>query len=334
MPKGVNADGTKKARPVGSGRKAKGGKKITPKLQQDVIDILAKQRNQASYIEQAVREKYARDQETKREQDQLARQAEQARNTGQMHLLDVIEEVKQEKTSQVAEIVKEQADAEPEQSDAFSTIARTPAEQSAQFLEEIRERQFLRMEQEQRDLDEWVDMPAVETWREVQRIIKHYTKRPQKRALYISIYADMPMIDWKRSWRCWIKLVDDKGKIVDGINRKASPAYVDEIVNDNRWKETRGGGTVHFFTLPVGNEVKPPKPKVIKPRVTKPKRPKGTEPESLIDIFAAEDETINPWKVETGNPVPELEGSAEASDPSYLINLLGTDTDINLGSLF
>ncbi|GAB3753922.1 hypothetical protein [Spirosoma pomorum] len=97
MPKGYNADGTKKARPVGSGRKAKGGKKITPKLQQDVIDILAKQRNQASYIEQAVREKFAREQQTKREHDQLARQTELTKQTGQMHLLDVIEEVKQEK---------------------------------------------------------------------------------------------------------------------------------------------------------------------------------------------------------------------------------------------
>lgn len=103
MPKGYNADGSKKARPVGSGRKAKGGKKVTGKYAQDVIDILARKKNKVKFVEDAIREKEARELQTRRENDQLARQEQLAKQTGQMHLLDVIEEVKQEKQNNSAQ---------------------------------------------------------------------------------------------------------------------------------------------------------------------------------------------------------------------------------------
>lgn len=57
MPKGYNADGTKKVRPANSGRKAKEGKQIHGKLAIDVIKILASQANPVAFLENAVREK-------------------------------------------------------------------------------------------------------------------------------------------------------------------------------------------------------------------------------------------------------------------------------------
>jgi hypothetical protein len=51
----------KRTKVAGSGRKKKAGKKISPRLADDVIDILKEQENQTEYLETAVREKYARD---------------------------------------------------------------------------------------------------------------------------------------------------------------------------------------------------------------------------------------------------------------------------------
>lgn len=52
----------KRTKVKGSGRKKKPGKKISPRLADDVIDILKKQENQTEYLETAVREKFAREQ--------------------------------------------------------------------------------------------------------------------------------------------------------------------------------------------------------------------------------------------------------------------------------
>lgn len=62
MPKGQNADGSPKKRPVNSGiPKKPGSKMVSKRLAGDVIDILAKQPNQTDYIETAIREKHERE---------------------------------------------------------------------------------------------------------------------------------------------------------------------------------------------------------------------------------------------------------------------------------
>ncbi|QMW04056.1 hypothetical protein [Spirosoma foliorum] len=92
MPKGYNADGSKKIRPANSGRKKKEGKKIHSKLAVDVIQILSKLDNPVAFIENAIREKAVRG--TSKRLTELPGGIQKGT---QIDLMDMLEQIKVEK---------------------------------------------------------------------------------------------------------------------------------------------------------------------------------------------------------------------------------------------
>ena len=94
MPKGYNKDGSKKVRPVNSGRKAKDGQKIHSKLAIDVIQILAKLENPVAFIENAIREKAVRVSGKRQTEPEPPRGI---RKGTQIDLMDMLEQINAER---------------------------------------------------------------------------------------------------------------------------------------------------------------------------------------------------------------------------------------------
>lgn len=98
MPKGYNKDGSKKVRPVNSGKKAVPHKSISPDITLDAAAVLAglkkKGVNLNKFISAAIIEKAARDAEKKAA---IKEEKAAAAATGQVHLVDMLEDIKLEK---------------------------------------------------------------------------------------------------------------------------------------------------------------------------------------------------------------------------------------------
>lgn len=156
-------------------------------------------------------------------------------------------------------------------------------------LEEIRERDLRIQDLERQERENWINMPAYETHRLVERLKKVYSKKKLSFPLRLVIKVYTPFFDNKYSWQCWVMVKTDKGKIYNNEEHKASAAYCETIFKDKSWKEETYK-EVSFFSQPLGNVVLPPKQKKQK---TKPAQTINSP--YLIDYFKPEEGNYNPF---------------------------------------
>ncbi len=146
--------------------------------------------------------------------------------------------------------------------------------------------------QERKELDEWINMRATITERDIQYLQKIFKNRPSKHKLYLVVRANIPVFDVKYTWRCYLEIHNEQGKIhkrnkKEEWKMKASPAFVESILNDTLWTETRYG-TVSFYKKELGNkqvvEVSPPKP-IQQELIFPPHQPESNDSHLLINKF-------------------------------------------------
>lgn len=167
-----------------------------------------------------------------------------------------------------------------------------------EILREIEELEAWRKEQEWKDRLEWTNMPARQTQKDLEAIIKNYSKRKAKSPLFVQFRTIIPLYDYKNTWQCWIEVTDDKGKPYDNVKIKASPAYVENVLwKDKSWKCLDASNSLSFYSKPLNNPVKEPTVKAPVSAKPKPARPKPKTGFLMDDLLDDNDQPADslPW---------------------------------------
>lgn len=159
-------------------------------------------------------------------------------------------------------------------------------------LEEEQDKRLMLQQIRREEVETWKNMTWAETHRDIEKLMKEYSRRKHKHPLFITLKAIIPdgYIGNKYTWDCYLQVTCADGVLTEMY---ASAAYVESIFRDSSWKESNyDKGKVNFFTKPINNPIRAKKESKSTQKPSKPKQKSNNSP-LLIDILTSSETTEN-----------------------------------------